>query len=328
MRAKFFVRAVVAAALMTTARAGELDAALLERELAEITQNFDGRVGACVQVTKGTACTRPEDRFSLQSVMKLLAGVAVLDAVDTKGWKLEEPVLVQRKDLSLNVQPLADLVGASGFRTTVGDLVRRAIIHSDSAATDFLIAKLGGPSAVQSALARKGIQGIRLDRDERHLQTEIVGLTWRPEYVDSAVLDRAIASVPESRRAEAYAKYQGDPRDTATPRAMTGFLLQLAQGKLLSDSSTAFVLRAMRECVTFPDRLKAGVGPGWELAHKTGTSGSWNGTTAATNDVGILTAPDGTQVAIAVFVADSRASSAERAAVIAKISAAATAHYH
>jgi len=204
----------------------------------------------------------------------------------------------------------------------VGDLVRRAIIESDSAATDVLIARLGGPGVVQAVLRKKGIRGIRLDRDERHLQTEIAGITWRPEYVDAGVLDRAIAAVPEADRRRAYERYQVDPRDTATPRGMAAFLFRLAQGELLSPVPTSFILKAMEECQTFPDRLKAGIGPGWTIAHKTGTSGSWQGVTAATNDVGILTAPDGARVAIAVFVADSRASSRERAAIIARISAA------
>jgi beta-lactamase class A len=108
---------------------------------------------------------------------------------------------------------------------------------------------------------------------------------------------------------------------------MAFFLWKLAEGDLLSKPSTDFVIKAMRDCKTFPDRLKAGVARGWQIAHKTGTSGSWEGMTAATNDVGILTAPDGSQISIAVFVADSRRSSAERAAIFAKISAAAIANY-
>ena len=64
------------------------------------------------------------------------------------------------------------------------------------------------------------------------------------------------------------------------------------EGKLLSVASTAHILQTMRECATFPDRLKGGAAPGWQVAHKTGTSGSWKRLTAATNDVGILTAPD------------------------------------
>lgn len=299
----------------------------MEKQLTTIADRFDGRVGACIEDDKATACIQGGQRFSMQSVIKLLVGVVVLEAVDRNVWQLEEPVTIRKEDLSLYVQPLAELVGPAGFTTTIGDLIRRAIIQSDSAATDVLIAELGGPAAVQRALNRLKISGVRLDRDERHLQTEIIGLTWRPEFVDAPVLRKAIDAVPETTRERAYTAYLKDPRDTATPQGMTRFLSLLRGGKLVSKSSTAFALRAMEECATFPDRLKAGAKPGWRVAHKTGTSGSWKGLTAATNDVGILTAPDGSQLSIAVFVADSRASSADRAAIIARISAAAIAHY-
>ena len=308
------------------AGAVDLDVSGLQSALAAIAKGFDGRIGACVQSASRTACILDDSRFSLQSVVKLVVGVAVLDSVDKGRWRLDDTVIVHTKDLSLFVQPIAKLVGASGYRTTIGDLVRRAIIDSDSAATDFLIARLGGPSSVQAVLNTKRIQGIRVDRDERHLQTEILGLTWRPEYVDAAVLDQAIREVPSVRRQQAYAKYQVDPRDTATPNGMASFLLRLAGGEILSRSSTAYILKAMSECKTFPDRLKAGVSSGWQIYHKTGTSGSWDGLTAATNDVGILVAPDGSRISVAVFVADSRSDATSRAATIAKISSAAIAH--
>jgi beta-lactamase class A len=73
---------------------------------------------------------------------------------------------------------------------------------------------------------------------------------------------------------------------------MTKLLQLLAENRLLSASSTRRLLEIMTQTATFPDRLKAGVSPGWILAHKTGTSGTWRGVTAATNDVGILMAPD------------------------------------
>ena len=315
------------AILPSDVQARDIDAARLQTALATLVRGFDGRIGACIQAGGQTACTRGEEKFSLQSVVKLVVGVAVLDTIDNNRRRLDDAVTIRTRDLSLYVQPLAKLVGQSGYRTTISDLVRRAIIDSDSAATDFLIAQLGGPSAVQAFLKAKGISGIRVDRDERHLQTEIVGLTWRSEYVDAAALDRAVEAVPTARRQEAYAKYQVDPRDTSTPGGMASFLLRLAHGDLLSSASTEYVLKAMNECKTFPDRLKAGVAPGWKIAHKTGTSGSLEGVTAATNDVGILTAPDGSQVSIAVFVADSRASSADRSAIIAGICSTAIACY-
>ncbi len=299
----------------------------LQEELKKLSQGFDGRVGICVQDRTSTTCINGDQRFSLQSVMKLLVGAAVMDAIDHRGWKLEDPIVVRKEDLSLYVQPIAKLVTADGYRTTIGDLVRRAVVDSDSAATDILVAKLGGPKAIQSFLDRKSIKGVRLDRDERHLQTEIVGIEWRPEFVDAAILDQAIKSVPEDRRDTAYRRYQSDVRDTATPMGMAAFLSSLSQGKLLSPASTKHLLDVMTQTVTFPDRLKAGVSNGWSIAHKTGTSGSWKSVTAATNDVGVLTAPDGTQVSIVVFIGDSREPSAKRAALMANASRTAIAHY-
>jgi beta-lactamase class A len=64
------------------------------------------------------------------------------------------------------------------------------------------------------------------------------------------------------------------------------------------------------------------------VAHKTGTSSSWGGVTAATNDVGILQAPDGGLLSLAVFIGDSRASEPARAALMAQIAAAIIARYH
>jgi beta-lactamase class A len=327
MRLRFCSPLLLCTFLLPCAHALDLDAAGLESALSGMVQGFDGRIGVCAQTRTRSVSIRGDDRFSLQSVVKLVVGVATLDTVDKGRRRLDDVVTIRRQDLSLYVQPIANLVGASGYRTTIGDLVRRAIIDSDSAAVDIQIAQLGAPAAVQAILNAKRISGIRVDRDERHLQTEIVGLQWRPEYVDPAVLTHAIEAVPKVKRQEAYAKYQKDLRDTATPAGMASFLLRLARGDLLSKPSTEFALKAMSECKTFPDRLKAGVAPGWQIAHKTGTSGSWEGLTAATNDVGILTAPDGSQISIAVFVADSRRSPAERNAIMAKICAAVIAHY-
>ncbi len=307
--------------------AGSLRLAPLEREFQALAAGFDGRAGVCAQDAGGRACINAAHPFSLQSVMKLLVAIAAMDAAGHHQLRLEDSVLVRRQDLSLFHQPLADLVTDQGYRTTYADLIRRAVTDSDSAAADILVARLGGPRAVQACLTRLGVAGIRIDRDERHLQTEIAGLEWRPEFVDAGVLKRAIDAVPAARRDKAYRAYQVDVRDTSTPAAMAGMLFRLATGGLLPGPSTRHLLDVMEQTVTGEDRLKAGLAPGWKIGHKTGTSGSWNGVTAATNDAGILTAPDGGIVSIAVFIADTKASPAARAALIAKLAAAAIRHY-
>ena len=295
--------------------------------LENLAHGFDGRVGACIESRTGSDCLKPDEPFALQSVMKLVVAAAAMDRVDHQQWSLDERIVVHREDLSLFVEPIAKLVTDRGFETTLGDLVRRAVVDSDSAAADILIAKLGGTVGVRAFLQRKGIAGVRVDRDEKHLQTEILGMAWRAEFVDPAALDRAIAAVPDARRTAAYRRYQADVRDTATPRGMSSFLFTLAEGRLLSPASTARLMKVMTETVTFPDRLKAGVPAGWTFGHKTGTSGSWKGVTAATNDVGILAAPDGGHVAVVVFIGDCREPEPKRAALMANVARLAVASY-
>jgi beta-lactamase class A len=291
----------------------------LQREFEHLTGDFKGRVGVCARDAHGTACVNGQGRFPLQSVMKLLVAYAVVDGAERGAWRLDEAVIVRPQDLSLYVQPIARLVTKEGFRTTLDDLVRRAVVDSDSAAADILIRRMRGPQAITALLRRRGFEGLRLDRDERHLQTEIMGLRWRPAFVDADVLDRTIAAVPESRRNGAWRRYLNDPRDTATPAAMASFLQALAEGRLLSPQGTAHLLAIMNQTVTFPDRLKAGLTSGWTLGHKTGTSNTWQGITAATNDVGVLRSPDGRFIGIAVFIASSPETAERRASLMADL---------
>ena len=289
--------------------------------LVRLAVRAPGSLGACVLDGARSACVNGDRPYPMQSVMKLLFAFAAFDAADRGILPIDGEVIVRREDLSVYVQPVADLVGASGFRTMWRDLARRAVIDSDSAATDVLLARLGGPRAVQRVLDGKGLRGLRIDRNERDLQTEIVGLTWRPDFVDPRALDQAIARVPLRLRRAAFRAYVADARDTATPRAMASFLHRLARGELLTQRSTADLLGMLRDTRTFPGRLRAGAPKGWSVAHKTGTSGAFEGVTAATNDIGLYFRPSEPPIALAVFLARSRATLTERDAVIAQVGA-------
>jgi beta-lactamase class A len=58
-------------------------------------------------------------------------------------------------------------------------------------------------------------------------------MSWRPEYVEATLLDKALDAVPAARRQAAFQAYLKDERDTATPNGMGSFLYKLATGKLL-----------------------------------------------------------------------------------------------
>lgn len=327
MRMLCLALAIVACAQPSAAP--RVDAAL-EARLRAIAGGSDGRLGVCAIDTGGvTACVNGDQRFSMQSVVKLLVGAAALDAVDRGELRLDQAITVRPADLSLNVQPIADLVRANGeFTTTVDDLIVRAVTQSDSAATDVLIARLGGPAAIQAFLKRKGHgAGIRVDRDERHLQAETAGLAWRIEFTDPARYAQAQAALSDVERATAFRAYLADPRDTASPAAMARFLRALADGDLLSPASTARLLAIMAQTRTFPTRLRAGAPKGWTVSHKTGTGPTRDGLNSVSNDVGILTAPGGRTIAIAAFYAETRAPEPARDAMIASSAAAVTAAF-
>jgi len=92
---------------------------------------------------------------------------------------------------------------------------------------------------------------------------------------------------------------------------------------VLSDTSQALLLRFMTETMTGLKRLRGELPAGTVVAHKTGSSGARDGVAAATNDIGIITLPNGQHLAVAVFLTDSRADEASREHVIARVARAA-----
>jgi beta-lactamase class A len=111
-------------------------------------------------------------------------------------------------------------------------------------------------------------------------------------------------------------------RNWASPKGAVTLLRALHERRGLSEQSRALLLKLMIESSTGPKRLKGLLPASTIVAHKTGASGTSNGITAATNDIGLVTLPNERHLAIAVFVADSPASEATREEVIARITGA------
>jgi beta-lactamase class A len=95
----------------------------------------------------------------------------------------------------------------------------------------------------------------------------------------------------------------------------------------LSPSSTRLILSFMDRVKSGPNRLKAGVPYGWGFGHKTGTGQILAPISTGYNDIGIMTAPNGTRYAVVVMIADTTASVPERMQFMQSISRA-VADYH
>jgi beta-lactamase class A len=87
----------------------------------------------------------------------------------------------------------------------------------------------------------------------------------------------------------------------------------------MSDASRELILGFLRASTNGAERMRKFLPAGTVVADKTGTSGTREGMSAATNDIGVVTLKDGRHLVVAVFVSDAKAADEVRYGVIGKI---------
>lgn len=261
----------------------------LSKRMNEIAGSSQGRVGAAVLLLESgkTVEINGDERFPMQSVYKLPIAMAVLDRVDRGSLKLEQKVKVEKSELvSAKLHsPLRDKHPQGDVDLKLRELLYYNVSESDGTACDVLLRIVGGPKEVSKYLNGIGIR-------------EIVVANTEMEMSKSDAVQY---------------------RNWATPKGAVALLKLLHEGKVLSAQSRELLTKFMIESPTGPKRIKGLLPQGTIVAHKTGTSNTVNGITAATNDIGIITLPNGKHLAVAVFVSDAKADRETREGVIARI---------
>ena len=223
----------------------------------------------------------------MQSVYKLPIAMAALDAIEHGKFTLETEVRFHPSDL-ISPDQYSSLQAThpkANVDVRIEELLKLALVESDGVACDLLLRQVGGPAGADKYIRSLGIDEIRIVNTEQEM-----GRDDNLQY-----------------------------RNYATPRAMVSLLRRLADDTPLSREHTGMLLNWMTISETGAHRLKAKLPSGTVVAHKTGTSGQNRTVANATNDVGLITMPNGEKLAIAVFVADSASSANAREAVIANI---------
>ena len=260
----------------------------LVKELDQIIGNAKGRIGvsALRMETNEEIAFRGDEHFPMQSVYKLPISMAVLKQIDDGKLTLEQKVRVEKKDFVRPGQrsPIRDKY-PNGTEVTLKELMELAVSESDGTASDVLMDLAGGPAAIESYLKETGIGDISIANSEKEFAQD-----WQTQY-----------------------------KNWATPKAAVALLRALHEGCGISPAHRELLLKFMIGSPTGPKRLKGLLPAGTVVAHKTGTSGSRDGITAATNDIGIITLPNGKHFVIAVFVGDSPADEKTREETIARI---------
>ena len=272
----------------------------LERKFADISKKAAGEVGAAAVLldTGEAAMLSADERFPMQSVYKLPISMAVLEQVARGRLALDEKVGVTATDMVRKGMrsPLRDQ-NPNGGEFTIRELIRLAMVESDGTASDVLIRILGDTGETQAFLTRIGIFELKVTNPEKE-----IGRDWETQYRNYA---SPAASVELLRWLHITAGHEKNRESN------------------VEDASWSLLLRYMADSIPGDKRLKGKLPKGTTVAHKTGTSGTQNGVTAATNDIGLVSLPNGRTLAIAVFVSDSKADEKTRESVIAEITRAA-----
>jgi beta-lactamase class A len=260
-------------------------ALILAAILALPPQKSDAAIGvSAIHLESGKRLSvRNTERFPMGSVYKFPIALAVLRRVDAGTLSLDQVVTIEPRDFAPGWSPLRDRANRRPIVLTLGELLRHMVSNSDNTASDALLALVGGPQVVTTRMAELGFSAIRVDRSEKQMAADLA-----PE------------GGPE--------RYAIDARDTATPDAMAELLAAFWNKRDgLSAESHALLVRLMSESSTGAQRIKAAVPAGTTVAHKTGTM------PGTTNDVALITLPNGDHVALAIFTKASKRDVTEEA---------------
>ncbi len=241
-----------------------------EQRIAQLADGNHGRIGVhAIDLATGQEISVLGDqRFPMASTSKIAIAATFMEGVEQGRWSLssEFPLLVPvgSKKYSSARAPVK-----RGKYVPAHRLIEIMITRSSNQATDALLEVVGGPAAVNDWMRRAGIGEFELTRDIATLVRD------DGEYDPANHIDR---------------------RDSATPRAMVELLGGLYQGKWLNTQSRRVIIGAMERTVTGRRRIPKLIPGGATVAHKTG---SLNNTSS---DIGIIRAPDGRAMALAIYV--------------------------
>ena len=245
-------------------------------KLYEVINSTDAKVGIAVKnfetdeiiLINGDVC------FPMQSVFKFPLAMSILNLVDEGKYSLEQEIYISKSDLLPDTySPLRDKYPEGNIKIPLSEILKYTVSLSDNNGCDILFRLLGGVEKADSYIKSLGINGLNIIANEEEMHKD-----WILQYINCS-----------------------------SPQAMLNLLENFFQRKNLSKENSDFLWKIMTETSTGPKRLKGLLPEGTVVAHKTGTSGAnEEGLNAATNDVGVITLPNGMHYAIVVFVSDSK----------------------
>jgi beta-lactamase class A len=233
--------------------------------------------------------------FPMQSVFKFHLALAVLNQVDTGILTMNQDIFVSKEEMIPNLySPMRERYADGNVNLPLSEIIKYTVSQSDNVGCDRLFKLIGGTEKANKFIHKIGVKEVQILDPEERLQND-----WTLQY-----------------------------KNYSTPFAAVQLLQKFHKEHILSKSSQDFLYKIMVETTTGLNKIKGLLPLNAIVAHKTGFSGkNKEGLTGATNDIGIITLPNGKQFAIAVFVSNSLEDEVTNDKMIAEIALAAWDYY-
>jgi len=269
----------------------------LTKKVQGIIATTDGDIGVAIKKlgTNDSVVINGSKHYPMQSVFKFPLALAALDMVDQSKLSLGEKIRIPRESVDTTTwSPMLKDHPKGDIEVTLSELLIYAVSKSDNNACDALFQLSGGTKHVNDFIHNLGVTGINIAATEGEMKQN-----WLVQY-----------------------------SNWCEPVAMLHLLELFNDAKTVSRMNNFLLMRMMIESQNPTTRIKALLPEKTTVAHKTGSSDTnSDGLTAATNDVGIVTLPDGSAFAIVVYVSNSKAKPEKSEHVIAEIAKAAWDYY-
>lgn len=262
----------------------------LKKEINQIIKGKNATVGVSVLdfESNKSISINGNKKLPMLSVFKFHIALTVLDQVDQGKLSLDQNIFIKEEELLENTwSPIRQNYPEGNFEMTLGELIKYTVAQSDNNGCDILLRLIGGTETVQKFINSKGVKNFQIKADEEKMHQGYEFMYW----------------------------------NWTTTNASNTLLKNFYDGKIVSKSSTDFLMKTMLETNTGTNKIVAQLPKGTWVAHKTGSSGKdEKGLTIAENDMGIITLLNGKHYALSVFVSDSMESETTNTKMVADIS--------
>lgn len=271
----------------------------LEQQISDFLKDKKATVGVAVNFENGKeeAYINPDVHLPMQSTFKFMIGLKVMEQVEKGKLSLSQIINIPKTTMQTDLySPIKDKY-PNGADLKIAEILKYTVASSDNVGCDLLLDLIGGPTEVERFVKKMGISDIAIVHNEKVMQSN-----WENQF-----------------------------QNWSTARAMNQIFINSFDKKskpVLSKKSLDYLYEIMVKTETGQKRIKGLLLKNIVVSHKTGTSGTQNGVSAATNDFGIIVLPNGKRIYITVMVSDSKENAETNELIIAKIARMAFDHFN